>query len=41
MMVALGLLIRTRMKQKAGTMEKLERRIAELESQLGQSATTG
>jgi len=34
MLVALGLLIRTRAKQRAGTIEKLTSRIAELEDEL-------
>ena len=33
-LVALGLLIRTRVKQKAGTLEKLRNRISELEAEL-------
>jgi len=35
MLVALGLLIRIRVKRKAGTVEHLEQRVAELEAELG------
>ena len=39
MLVALGLLIRTRTKQRAGTIETLKTRVAELEKEL-ESRTT-